>query len=421
MHQHGGHRTRVSVEPGHGARRIILVGNPNVGKSVIFSHLTGIYMEVSNYPGTTVEVASGPSRFHGGSQVVDTPGVNSLVPRSEDERVARDILLEDGERVVVQVADAKNLRRALLISLQLAEMGLPFVLDLNMADEAQAKGIALDLSRLSQILGVPVVETVAVRGQGLSDLDRSLQEARPSGFKVRYSPEIEAAITRIGQLLPVLPISPRSTALFLIAGDHSFEAWLSPKLTPEQRESIKQAVAGVDSSSSEPLNYAISRRKAEVVDGLLAEVTSVGRGGVAASWIERLGQWTMHPLAGFLVLLLVLLLMYLVVGRMGAGIAVDFVQSVIFNQFINPWAILLFSFIPIAFGQELFVGKFGIITMSLTYAIAIVLPIMLFFFVGFGFLEDVGYLPRLAVMANKVFKVIGLSGKAALPMVLGLG
>ena len=126
----------TSVRGTSGAKRVLLIGNPNVGKSVIFHHLTGKYTIVSNYPGTTVDIASGKASFDGGITVVDSPGVNSLIPRSEDERVARDLLLEDVNTTVVQVTDAKNLQRGLVLTSQLAEAGVPLILALNMTDEA---------------------------------------------------------------------------------------------------------------------------------------------------------------------------------------------------------------------------------------------------------------------------------------------
>lgn len=415
------HRFRHGIEDSTGAqrKRILLVGNPNVGKSVIFSHLSGHYVTVSNYPGTTVEVTRGVERDDG-HEVIDTPGVNSLIPRSEDERVARNILLEEGDRVVVQVADAKNLRRALMLSTQLAEMGLPFVLDLNMQDEAREAGIEVDYDRLSQALGVPVVETVAVRGEGLQELKESLAKAVPSPFQVRYDPEIRQAVARVEALLPSLSISRYAAALMLLAGDESLKAWLAPKLSPEAMGQIEETRRELQSRYQEPVSYVISKQRAEAVERTLRQVMA-GQRIATTSTAERLGRWSMHPLYGIPILLLVLFLIYLFVGKLGAGVAVDFVQSVVFGEYINPWAKELFGFIPIPLLQDLFVGKYGLITMGLTYAIAIVLPIMTFFFLAFGVLEDTGYLPRLAVIANKLFKVMGLSGKAVLPMVLGLG
>src|SRR5512136_1695478 len=126
--------------------KVILIGNPNVGKSVIFNYLTGKYVTVSNYPGTTVEVSTGTLSVHGKKlQVLDTPGVNSLIPMSEDEKVTRDILLKEPKSYLIQVIDTKNIRRGLLISLQLLEMGLPFLILLNMWDEAKSRGIEIKI------------------------------------------------------------------------------------------------------------------------------------------------------------------------------------------------------------------------------------------------------------------------------------
>ena len=147
---------------------VVLVGNPNVGKSALFGALTGTYVTVSNYPGTTVEVSSGLAVLTGKKvRVVDTPGAASFIPSSEDERVSRDILLEEPHDAVVAVGDAKNLERTLILALQLAEMELPFVLCLNMMDEAAASGLGIDGAGLARRLGVEVVSTVAIRHEGL--------------------------------------------------------------------------------------------------------------------------------------------------------------------------------------------------------------------------------------------------------------
>src|SRR6188508_2788766 len=152
--------------------RIALVGNPNVGKSVVFGRLTGRYATVSNYPGTTVTITSGRSLV--GAEVcdvIDTPGVNALEGiLSEDERITRKLLSDGGAELVVQVADARNLRRALLLTSQLADLGLPMILVLNMLDEANARGITIDTDGLAQHLGIPVIEAVAPDGQGIGEL-----------------------------------------------------------------------------------------------------------------------------------------------------------------------------------------------------------------------------------------------------------
>lgn len=152
-------------------RKVILAGNPNVGKSVLFRQLTGQYVTVSNYPGTTVEVAWGRSKFAGHKyQVIDTPGINSLRPLSEDEKVARDLLFEEGESVIVQVADAKNLRRTLWLTLQLCELGIPMILALNIMDEARTKGVEIDVQKLSKLTGLEIVPCIATQQIGTDKL-----------------------------------------------------------------------------------------------------------------------------------------------------------------------------------------------------------------------------------------------------------
>ncbi len=158
-------------------RKLIIVGNPNVGKSLVFNKLTGAYVTVSNYPGTTVEVTRGKSRFGDEDYLVmDTPGMYSLMPITEEERAGRDILLNEKPDVVLHVADAKNLERMLPLTLQLIEAGLPTMLDLNMIDESEAAGIALDTVRLEKDLGIPVVATAAATDRGIKNLRKRIEE-----------------------------------------------------------------------------------------------------------------------------------------------------------------------------------------------------------------------------------------------------
>src|SRR4030065_2658297 len=164
-------RNKIKAENKKKYARIVLAGNPNVGKSVIFRLLTGQYATVSNYPGTTVEVSSGKIDL-GGKKflLIDSPGVNSFIPMSEDERVTRDILLGEKNENVVLVADSKNLKRDLILLIQLAEMELPCILVMNMEDEAKARGIETDCKKLENMLGIRVIETVAPQRKGKSKL-----------------------------------------------------------------------------------------------------------------------------------------------------------------------------------------------------------------------------------------------------------
>ncbi|MCP3676446.1 MAG: ferrous iron transport protein B [Deltaproteobacteria bacterium] len=402
--------------------KIILIGNPNVGKSVIFGFLTGRYVTVSNYPGTTVEVSRGKATVNRVEySVIDTPGINSLLPMSEDEEVTRNILLNERQERIVQVVDAKNLKRGLLISIELAEMGLPFILDLNLYDEATSRGISIDTEKLSEILGIDVVDTIATRRKGLDRLMKGVEEPRVSPFTISYDKEIEGAIEEVESLLPEANISKRSLALMIISGDMSLNKWLHDNLSREDITRIEEISLRLRTLYHEPLGYVINRRRmaeASRITGDVFTTSKVGRKGFS----NRFEHLAMHPFWGIPILLAVLYIMYLFVGSLGAGTLVDFLEGVVFEKYFSPWATrIVEGFIPFTFIQELLVGEYGLITMALSYSIAIVLPIVGTFFIAFSILEDSGYLPRLAVMVNKIFRLMGLNGKAVLPMVLGLG
>ncbi|HMC77503.1 MAG TPA: ferrous iron transporter B [Vicinamibacterales bacterium] len=331
--------------------RIALVGNPNVGKSVIFGRLTGRYVTVSNYPGTTVTITRGRAQV--GAEVcdiIDTPGVNALEgPLSEDEKVTRDLLQGGGVELVVQVADARNLRRALMLTSQLAAFKLPMILVLNMIDEAHARGVDIDAAGLSEHLGIGVIEAVAPEGRGMADLRDAL--AAPG--------RVHAA----------------------------------------RDEGIPH------------LQWA---------DDTAREFRTVGHFSLGR-FQEWLGRAVREPLTGLPILLLVLYVTYLFVGVLGAQTLVALLEEGLFGTYLNPWATAAASHIPYAAAREFLVGEYGLVTMGLTYAIAIVLPVVTTFFFIFGFLEDSGYIPRLAIFSDRLFRAMGLNGKAVLPMVLGLG
>jgi ferrous iron transport protein B len=152
-------------------KKIFLVGTPNVGKSVLFNRLTGAYVTVSNYPGTTVDITCGTAHIMGADfEIVDTPGLYSLMPITEEERVTRHLLMKDAPYLVLHVADGKNLRRMLSLTLQLKEAELPLILVINMMDEAQALGIGVNRLKLEKLLGIPVVLTAAAQNKGIGEL-----------------------------------------------------------------------------------------------------------------------------------------------------------------------------------------------------------------------------------------------------------
>ncbi len=373
----------VAAPVSENARKLLLVGQPNVGKSLLFTRLTHRYATVSNYPGTTVEITSALAELDGKlREVIDTPGTNTLAPQSYEERVTRDLLLTAGGADVVQVGDIGNLRRTLLLSLQLAEHQVGFTLCLNMSDEPHAQFV--DVALLQDLLGIPVVATSALRRWNIEKLKRHAVRPAVPRLALKYSATVEEAIAKIG--------GSRGDALAAICSGDQRHASLAAE---------------------------IAATRLRLVDDILSKVTSAER---ATRGRDTLGALCMHRIWGWPILGLVLYLAWLFVGKFGAGTLVDFFEKTLFGRFINPWTTKLVDvLVPIRFIRDLFVGEYGVITMALTYAIAIILPVVVTFFTLFGILEDSGYLPRLAVMLHRMFRRMGLNGKAVLPMVLGLG
>ena len=402
----------------------LLVGHPNVGKSVIFHRLTGAYVNVSNYPGTTVEVTRASARFDRESALLDTPGVLALPSRSDDERTTVRALLNEPTRALLQVGDAKNLRRTLTLTALLAELRIPLVLALNMHDEAAARGVTIDMAALADALGVPVEATVATDGQGVGTLAHHLSAARVPRRILQYDKAIDADIERVAEAIsrhcPHPRLAARGLAILYLGGDDEVEAWLRHQagaaygeIEPLRRDALAQA--GGD------LPTLMARERTEAADVL---ATSVVSRSLKSSPLlsQRVGQAVVHPVWGLPILLAVLYLIYQFVGVFGATTLVGLLEEDLFEGVLNP-AVTQFieAVAPASWVTELLVGQHGLWTMGMTYALALILPIVTTFFLAFGALEDSGYFSRLSVIANRLFSMIGLNGRAVLPMVLGLG
>lgn len=405
-----------------GTLRVLLLGGPNVGKSVLFHRLTGRYTTVSNYPGTTVEVARGHGTLDGvEAEVSDTPGVYSLSPTTEEERVTRRLVLDGGADVLVHVVDAKNLQRSLALTLELAELGLPLVVALNMTDEAEDVGMRVDADALSRRLGAPVVQTVAVSGRGLDELREAIRRVRGNGRPrpPSYGEGVEEAVGRVRSgLAGDYPVDRRAVATLLLQGDQEVEDLVRAREGGAGPRSLEVAREEAGRLGSAP-GYRLAVERQRAADRAAAEVVRTGR-GAASRWIDRLDRWLCRPLTGVPILLAVLYLgLYQFVGVFGAGTVVDWLEAAVFEGAVNPFFQRLFAGIPWDWARGLYVGEYGLLTLGLRYAVAIILPVVGAFFLFFSVLEDSGYFPRLAMLVDRSFKKIGLSGRAVIPIVLG--
>ena len=365
---------------------IVLVGNPNVGKSVVFAALTGTYVDVSNFPGTTVELTRG---VWDGVDVVDTPGVYGVSSFNEEETVARDVILSAGR--IVNVVDAVHLERDLFLTLQLADMGIPMVVALNLADEARREGVAVDRDLLEDLLGVPVVETIAVTGAGIDDLREAIGRARAGHADPLLLDTLADAAASIGD---------RAEALLVLEGD----AVVSKRngVTPgDMRDEI------------------YTRRRARVNDLVGHVVRAETRG---ASIKSRLSLWMMRPLTGIPMLALLLFAMYEVLGVFVASHVVGLTEGAM-NDYWVPFVRGLVAHVaaPGSAAHTFLAGEFGVLTMTPTYLLGVILPLVTGFYLLLSLLEDSGYLPRIATLADRALTSLGLNGRAVIPLILGFG
>ncbi len=371
------------------ARKVVLAGNPNVGKSVVFGALTGTYVDVSNFPGTTVEIFRGRAAD---LEIIDTPGVYGVGSFNDEEAVARDVILSAD--VVVNVVDAGHLQRDLFLTLQLIDMGLPLVVALNMVDEARAQGVAVDRDLLEDLLGVPVIETVAVTGSGLSELRERIGEARQG----------HADPALVEQALPLVArTGSRAEVVLILEGDDVIA----------QRH-------GLEAASVEERDRLYARRRARVNDIVGHVVRESGEG---AGLGYHLSYLLMHPVTGLLALAGLLAVMYQVLGRWLAGDLVGFTEETVMQGFYEPLvrSVVARVFDAGSVAYTFLAGEFGVLTMTVTYLLGVILPLVAGFYVLMALLEDSGYLPRIAALADRALTSMGLNGRAVIPLILGLG
>lgn len=387
MKRHSCHRFGKRAPAGEPCPRLVLAGNPNVGKSVVFNHLTGMYVDVSNYPGTTVEVLSGRYRTY---EVIDTPGVYGVSSFNDEERVAREVILTADK--VINIVNATHLERDLFLTLQLIDMGIPLVVALNMMDDATDAGLNIDVAALENALGVAVVPTVAVTGKGLVQLEEAIERARPG----LVPPALKDSLDEI-------KIKTRSQAAALLVLEDDETTLKAYGLTPGGRRD----------------EHYLARRKR--VDEIVASCTSDVSQKRSLSYV--LGQLSVRPLTGLPILAAVLVAAYYVVGVFVAQTVVEFTEDTLMAGHYEPW---IKGLVGRLISEEsilgsLLIGEFGVMTMTVTYLLGLLLPLVAGFHLIMSLLEDSGYLPRVAVLADRALTSIGLNGRAVIPMILGLG
>ena len=418
-----------------GKKIVALAGQPNCGKSTVFNSLTGARQFVANYPGVTVDKMMGWYKRDGETvEVVDLPGTYSLTSYSPEERVSRDVLLEEPLSAVVNVVDAANLKRSLYLTLQLLEMEIPLVLDLNMMDVAEGLDISVDVPGLSRELGVPVVATAITHGRGREELfgaiaDMSRSNARTSVAVSELYPDLQGALEELKSLLTnSLPSNRTSSS----SSQRTFPLpWIAVKLMegdPEVaalvHERAGDAAQGI-LSRAEALREAFEREKGMSADLYVSGQRSRRAAAIAKRCVsrkntekvhvsERIDRLVCNRFFGPVFLLFVIYGFYYL----------SFIQG--YNLTHYTWPVLA-GFRSLA---ESILPQPGIIELPLLRefvlwvidnlnALLNYIPIFFILFALIAVLEDSGYMPRIAFVLDRILSRFGLHGQSTLPMILG--
>lgn len=378
---------KINIDIPKGAKKIVLAGNPNVGKSVFFNALTGMYVDVSNFPGTTVDVSHG--KF-GNDVVIDTPGVYGVSSFNDEERVAKDVILYGD--IILNVVDALHIERDLFLTLQIMDMGKPMIVALNMMDDIERNGIDLDVKKLSELLGVPVIPTVAVKGKGLEDVKKNIHNAKIGNANPKIYQMVKEYIGKVGE---------QSEALMAVEEDEAI---------------LKQY-----SLTSNGKREEVYRLRREQVDRIVSEI--IKKEGKGNTFRYKLGQYMLNPITGIPILAVSLYVMFKVIGVFIAGDVVGITEGVVMGEYYEPFIRKIASGLlgDNTILYRVFAGEFGLFTLTPTYMLGLLLPLVIAFYFFMSIMEDSGYLPRIAALVDRVLSFLGMNGRAIIPIILGFG
>ncbi len=399
----------------------VLAGNPNVGKSSIFNRLTGMGVVTANYPGKTVELNMAATTFKDKRiGIIDLPGSYALGAVSEDQWVARRAVLDSEPDAAIMILDATNLARNLYMTLQFIDLGIPIVAALNLIDEAEKRNIITDTEKLSDLLGIPVVPTIATTGQGLDELIQKAVEVAGKKYEIRYNvrygTDIEINIKKLSDLLSGYDfgISPRALALLLLEEDAEFIELVGKHVKGTfLLGELKKISLDIQKKHGEKTPIRIARER----HGLAGTITSHVQGDVKPAASDKLWAYTTSPLTGIPLLIGVLAIIFAFLFYGG---------NLLSTLFSDKWTVYMSPIIDGAIFAVFGSGHLGKTLIwgfdaGILAALAVGIPYVLTFYFMLAFLEDTGYLNSVAFLTDRLMHKFGLHGRAIIPLVAGAG
>ncbi|MHC4727739.1 MAG: ferrous iron transport protein B [Planctomycetota bacterium] len=397
-------------------KKIAIVGLPNTGKSQIFNNLTGEYTLVANYPLTTVEMNKTKCLINGQEyEIIDTPGFHCLYIHSEEELIVRDMIFSEKPDIILQCIDANQLKQSLTLTADLIELGIPMVISLNAVDETAKKGIWIDSVGLSQTLGIPVIESIAVNGLGTKDLKVAIGNARRGKPNLRYGKFIDDGISAIVSELPENIHFKRKIAILLLLDDPFLSDYLTKEYGREKVTQLTEQVIRFKRQFNGHLGRALNNKRNRWMNEL-AEKTTRKQKIAPGQFSAAFGRLSRHPVFGIPILLMVVLIMYLLVVNVANGIS-GWMEHALWL----PVESKIDSLVTVQWLNDFLIGDYGVLSLGLANAFLTILPILTVFFIAFNILEDIGYIPNLCVLTKRIFDKVGLSGSAIMSIVLAFG
>ncbi len=395
--------------------RFALVGQPNCGKSTLFNQVAGYKAATGNFSGTTVTFTSTKVRVLGNVvELVDLPGTYSLLGTNPAERVVLDYLVSNEVDAIINVVDGTHLAQGLALTLELMELNRPVVLAINMMDEVKRQGIHIDAQKFQDIMGITILPIIATKGQGVRKVFSTtyqLANEQKSAERQKYSDALEEQVARIGDLVESmqLPVGKEALALKLLEGDPPLIKQVSEKIDGIEGE-IQDSVDKLCHITGRQAVWLVSKERHDLAQKICDEVLQTANKRFTLR--DRLDDYLLHPIFGYFFLIGILLLFYWVVNGIGSWVEAPLVGL---SENLNER--ILAAFANKGLLAQMVSGAFQ----GFTGGLAIVLPYLVPFLIGLGFLEDVGYLPRIAFLMDSLMHRMGLHGKAVVPFILGYG
>jgi len=371
---------------------------------------------VANSMLTTIETKKGHCRIDGQIyEVVDTPGLNSMYIHSEEELMVRDAIFSERPDVIVQCIDANRLKQSLALTEDLLTLGIPMVISLNAIDETAKKGMWIDSDELSRILGIPVVESIAVYSLGTNELKKAIVRARTGKRDVRYGDIIEDGLLSVESGLPDDLAYKATVSLLLLIDDPFMTDRLKEKYDEIICVKLRKEIDKIKRQYRGNIGRGIINKRNRWIDDVVEKVVKKQK-VVFKGFSMSVARLSRHPVFGIPILLMVVYTMFFLVINV-ANVASEWMN----DKLWLPVQSAISDISPTGFWHDLLIGDYGVLSLGLANALLTVLPILAVFFLMFNTLEDIGYIPNLSVLTKRLLGKLGLSGGAIMPMVLGFG